>query len=251
MVSEKTKSTLKELGLTEYETRAYIGLVTSGPSTAGDLSEASGVPHSRIYDVLSKLEKKGWIESQSGRPARYRAKPPSEALRLTRIKREEKLKKGIETIEQELEPLYEEEGEVEKPDIWTIRGNREILGRIEDMLAEAEIEVLISLPSFPKEFSNLKDFIPLLKTKNLDFRLLTTRENDITRELESISNTEVRFRNPLFGGGVIADGKEVLLVLESGARSLGIWSDEIGLAKYAEEYFEYLWEDSKRREDLA
>lgn len=88
MVSEKTKNTLKELGLTEYETRAFVALVSSGPSTAGDLSEASGVPHSRIYDILSKLEKRGWVESQSGRPARYRAKPPSEALRLVRIKQE-------------------------------------------------------------------------------------------------------------------------------------------------------------------
>lgn len=245
MVSEKVKKTLRELGLTEYETRAYIGLVNSGPSTAGDLSEISEIPHSRIYEVLSKLEKRGWIESQSGRPARYRAKSPSEALRLERIKMDERFKDASETVQQELEPLYEEAGEMEKPDVWTIRGKNDILGRMEEMFAKAEIEILMSVPSFSEEFSGLKEFIPVLKKKNLDFRLLTSEENEFTRELRSIPEFEVKYREPLFGGGVIVDGKEVLLVLESSGRIFALWSDEIGLTKFAEEYFEYLWKDSR------
>lgn len=245
MVSERTKNFLKELGLTEYETRAYVSLVSSGTSTAGDLSEVSGVPHSRIYDVLSKLERRGWVESQSGRPARYRAKPPSEVLRLVKLRREEKFKEASETIRQELEPLYKEGGEVEKPNVWVIHGNQEILGRMEQMFTRAEIRVLISLPYFPEEFSHFKDFIPLLETKNLDIRILTSEENEFTQELESHPDLEVGFREPLFGGGIIVDGKEVLLVLESGGRRVGIWSDEAGLAKYAQEYFEYLWRDSE------
>lgn len=246
MASEKTKNTLKDLGLTEYETRAYIGLVSSGPSTAGDLSEASNVPHSRIYDVLSKLEKKGWIESQSGRPARYRAKPPSEALRLLKIKQEQNLKRASETIQQELEPLYEEGGEVEKPDIWTIRGNREILERMEVMLTRSEIEVLISISSLPEEFSDIRNFARLVETKDLDLRILISEENDLIREIAKSSNAQVRFRSPLFGGGMVVDGRETLLILGGEGRMLGIWSEEEGLAKYAKEYFEYLWEDSEK-----
>lgn len=246
MVSEKTKKKLKELGLTEYETRAYTGLVTSGPSTAGDLSETSEVPQSRIYDVLSKLEKKGWIESQSGRPARYRAKPPSEAIRLTRMKKEEKLKRASEVIQKELEPLYEGSEEVEKPEVWTIRGKQEIFGRIEEMFAEAEREVLISIPTLSEGFSDLKELAPIIEPKNIDLRILTSEKSDFVEDLLSSEKIKVRFRDPLFGGGVIVDGKEVLLVLKSGDRSLGIWSEELGLAKYAKEYFEYLWKDSKK-----
>ncbi len=246
MVSEKTKNALEDLGLTEYETRAYIGLVSSGPSTAGDLSEVSEVPHSRIYDVLSNLEKRGWIESQSGRPARYRAKPPSEILRLVKLKREEKFKEASENIKQELEPLYEEEGEVERPDVWVIRGDQEILGRLEEMFTRAEIKILVSLPYFPAQSSEFENFLPILERKNLDIRLLTSEQNKITEKISSSSEIDVRIREPLFGGGVIVDGKEVLIVLESSGRRLGIWSDELGLAKYAEEYFEYLWEDSEK-----
>jgi hypothetical protein len=51
----------------------------------------------------------------------------------------------------------------------------------------------------------------------------------------------------MFGGGLIADGREVILLLgqeRDEAISLGIWSDHIGLAKFAKTYFEYLWHDS-------
>ncbi len=245
MVSEKIEKTLKELGLTEYETKAYVGLVSSGPTTAGELSNISGVPHSRIYDVLSKLEKKGWIDSQSGRPSRYRAKPPSEVMELVKIKQKEKLKKATETIEKELDPLYEESGEVEKPEVWTIRGRKEIIERTRMMFTKAEVEVLISIPNLTDELSNLKELIPLVETKKLDFKLLTSEKNELLKKLNEVENVELRFRSPLFGGGVIVDGREVLLVLGGNGRSLGIWSDESGLVKYAQEYFKYLWKDSE------
>jgi hypothetical protein len=57
---------------------------------------------------------------------------------------------------------------------------------------------------------------------------------------------EVRSREQMFGGGIIADGREVILLLgqEEEAISLAIWSDHIGLARLAKNYFEFLWEDS-------
>jgi len=244
MPSEKVLRTLKELGLTEYETRTYIALVSGGPTTAGDLSRLSNVPYSRIYDVLSKLERKGWIEVQSGRPIRYRAKPPAEAIRLSRIEQERKFKDASDTVMNELEPLYERKAEVKKPDIWVIRGDRNLIGKIGEMLARAQVEVLISTPTLVEELSELQSFTPVLEAKNLVIRIITA-EKTSTKELGHALNLEIRYRKPLFGGGIIIDGKEVLLLLASRGEKLGIWSDEIGLTKFAKEYFEYLWKDSR------
>lgn len=245
MPSEKVMRTLKELGLTEYETRAYIALVSGGPATAGNLSRLANVPYSRIYDVLSKLERKGWIEVQSGRPIRYRAKPPAEAIRLSKIEQERKFKEASDAIIEELEPLYEQKAEVKKPDIWVIRGGRNLIGKIGEMLARAQVEVLISTPTLAEELLELQSFTPVLEAKNLAVRIITAERTSSAKKLGRIPNLGVRYRKPLFGGGIIIDGKEVLLLLASRGEKLGIWSDEVGLAKFAKEYFEYLWKDSR------
>lgn len=247
MLPEKTLRLLKDLGLTEYETRTYTALVSGGPSTAGDLGETANVPYSRIYDILSRLERRGWVEVQSGRPARYKAKPPAEVIRLLRIEQEQRLKETGEEIVKELEPLYEQKAEARRPDIWVIRGERNLGGKVGEMLARARVEVLVSLPVLPREFLEPSTISPLLAAKNLTLRVITSEKGKHINELKAIPNLEVRFRKPLFGGGVIVDGNEVLLLLASAGEKLGVWSNEVGLAKYANEYFEYLWRDSKVR----
>ncbi|HDD66011.1 MAG TPA: hypothetical protein ENG52_00110 [Nitrososphaeria archaeon] len=58
---------------------------------------------------------------------------------------------------------------------------------------------------------------------------------------------EVRFRDQLFGGGVIADSGEAIIILGGEGRkpTLAIWSDHIGLARIAKVYFDHLWKDAK------
>jgi sugar-specific transcriptional regulator TrmB len=71
---------LETLGLTEYEAKAYVSLVEKGISTAGDLSALSEIPHSKIYEVLMRLEKRKFVETQKGRPILFKAVKPSTAV---------------------------------------------------------------------------------------------------------------------------------------------------------------------------
>jgi len=242
---EKTHRLLRELGLTDYEARTYAVLVSAGPSSAGELSKLANVPYSRIYDILSRLERRGWVEIQSGRPARYRAKAPAEVVRLLKIEQERRLKELGEGVTKELEPLYERRVEAKRPDIWIIRGESNLLAKAGEMLAHAQVEALISLPRMKNDIARLGSFLPALSAKNIAVRVLVA-ERPKLKKSELLKNLEIRERKTLFGGGVIVDGKEVLLVLGGGEEMVGIWSDEIGLTKFAKEYFEYLWKDSER-----
>ena len=56
--------------------------------------------------------------------------------------------------------------------------------------------------------------------------------------------SEVRLRDHMFGGGIIADGKEAMLFLGEDKPSLVIWSNHVGLVGFAREYFEFLWNSS-------
>ncbi|GAJ16960.1 unnamed protein product, partial [marine sediment metagenome] len=81
-IPENAKASLRAIGLTDYEISIYITLISKGPMDARELSEASGVPYSRIYNILTQMEKeKMWILKEAeSRPSRYFAKSPDEAL---------------------------------------------------------------------------------------------------------------------------------------------------------------------------
>jgi sugar-specific transcriptional regulator TrmB len=68
---------LLQLGLTEYETKAYTALLNMHLCTATQASERSGVPRTRIYQVLESLQRKGWVRVYSGVPLLFQAVEPS------------------------------------------------------------------------------------------------------------------------------------------------------------------------------
>lgn len=71
---------LEALGLTKYETNAYLSLLNLGVSDARDLSRASGVPTSKIYETMVRLEALGLVEVQASRPRKFMAREVGEAL---------------------------------------------------------------------------------------------------------------------------------------------------------------------------
>ena len=55
-ISDKTKKSLEKIGMTSYEIKTYTSLLKGGELTASELSQKSGVPYSKIYEVLGSLE---------------------------------------------------------------------------------------------------------------------------------------------------------------------------------------------------
>jgi sugar-specific transcriptional regulator TrmB len=80
MSADDAEDLLARLDLREYETQALEELLTLGRSTAPNLSEATGIPRARIYDVLDTLADRGFVEVIPGRPKEYQAKHPEEIL---------------------------------------------------------------------------------------------------------------------------------------------------------------------------
>ncbi|ELZ38491.1 TrmB family transcriptional regulator [Halorubrum distributum] len=68
---------LGELGLSSYEEKVYRTLLVTGAATATDVSDASGVPKGRIYDVLNSLKSRQLVHTQAVDPTRYVAEQPS------------------------------------------------------------------------------------------------------------------------------------------------------------------------------
>ncbi len=245
-ISDQAKRILRELGLTEYETRAYLSLLEKGATTASRVSEISTVPYSKIYETLNSLERKGWIETKRGRPSRYYPKSPSEALSAVRLRLEDAVKSWEQTVLGELQPLYEKRQIREKPDIWILHGEFNTLAKIQEMLGKAKSRLMIAAPTLPRAI--MEAIVPMLiNLKNSGVTiLLMASENVGERDLERIAEVAgVRIREQMFGGGIIVDEREALLLLGEKESTLVIWADHAGLVKFAKDYFQYLWESSK------
>lgn len=248
-VSTKVEKSLREIGLTEYERLAYIALVRYGELTAGQVSEHTTIPYSKVYSVLDSLDRKGWIEIKGGRPRLYYPRPPVEALEAERLRKENRFEQFREAVVSELQPLYERRDVKEKPEIWIIRGVENIASAIREIPQKVQRELMLALPEIQPELATIVlPTLELLRDKRVDIHLLTTSDLVASLENHIAHVAEIRVKKEMFGGGVVIDGRETLLFLGRDVteeQNLAIWSDHVGLTMIAKIYFEQLWDTAE------
>jgi len=252
-ISDKAKKSLEKIGLTSYEIRAYTTLIKDGESNASEISQNSGVPYSKIYEILGTLEEKGWLGSDDSRPTKYFAKAPSNALETTKQTTDEEFSQNKNVILSELVPLYEKSGTSEKPDIWFISGAMNIVTKIMEMVEHCREEVMIAVPQAGEMI--VKQALPKLRQlhdKGIKITILTSDELD-KESIKAISRVaDVKVKEGLFGGGIISDKRYVVILLgpeissSSSSEIVAIWADHAGLAGFAKEYFDFLLKDAKK-----
>jgi sugar-specific transcriptional regulator TrmB len=247
-ITEDSKQTLREIGLNTYEIDAYFALLEGGQMTAMEISKKAKVPYSKIYEVLNSLKEKGWIKSTESRPNKYYPLPPMEALATTKNRLEDKYKSWEKTIATEMQPLYEKRELVERPDILILHGQNAVMAKLEETLRKATKEIMIAAPKFAKNIltSTTLSFETLQKTR-LNIKLMVAGSPEEWMTLEKFKGVaELRVRDIMFGGGIIVDGKEAMLFLGEEKPSLVIWSNHVGLVQFARDYFQFLWDSSKK-----
>ncbi len=149
MVSPEERIRLLEaFGLTRYEARAYLALLELGEAGASAVSRKSGISRGRVYPVLEGLHSKGLAEILPGAPQAYRA---VELKRLLDRQAQEARAKAdeLERTWQAVASLFPVRPETKAPAGGAYRvysGRRAVLGKIREMLAEANREVVCLAP---------------------------------------------------------------------------------------------------------
>jgi sugar-specific transcriptional regulator TrmB len=249
LLSGNVRKVLQEAGLTGSEIQAYATLLEWGGLTAKEISHYANLPFSKIYRILDSLQKRGWIETVKARPAKYYPKSPVEALSAVKLEITEKMKNWEQIIRRELQPLFEKKNLQEKPDIWILRGEQAILDKIEEVIGKAKIELMVAVPSFAKRLvKKTYPFLRSMERTRVKILIMIAGESGELKNAEALSfiGAEIRLRKQMFGGGIIVDGKEALLLLGEEKPSLVIWSNHKGLVSFARDYFQYLWKSSQK-----
>ncbi|HKT22373.1 MAG TPA: helix-turn-helix domain-containing protein, partial [Nitrososphaerales archaeon] len=233
-LGERATSSLEGLGLTGSEVKAYVALLRGGTMTASDVSREARIPYSKVYDALESLHRRGLVEEQKSRPIVYTARPPDTALEELRARQDTERKEKEQVALEELMRIYVSRGEQEKPDIWIMRGTNEILSRIKNLLLNCRTELLIALPAQLAIFTErIEPLMAALKEKGVKCLILTSPDLPKEASDQLAKYAEIRTRKTMYGGGLISDSREVVLLLgggDQGGLPLAIWASHHGLA---------------------
>jgi len=218
MESAKIINSLKKLGLTEYEAKAYIALLEHGEADALEISRRSGVPRTRIYDILSKLESNGFIQGLKGsRPTIYIALPPSHTLKPLK----DSIVKDLENTLNDLEKVYLRNSSPQRYNVWLFRGIQ-AYGTALRLIDEAEENLLVRIVYLPHDIlENLLSKLREVKTDGinvyltLDTRILSTSMPKETMS-EIVKEFNARIVNSMIPlNGLVLDFKQALLLYVS------------------------------------
>ncbi|GEB35785.1 MULTISPECIES: TrmB family transcriptional regulator [Brevibacillus] len=129
---------LQKLGFSQYECKAYIGLLKHSPITGYEISKRSGVPRSMIYEVIGKLLEKGAVYTVPSEPVTYAPLAARELIRRLRGQFEQ----SFDYLEKSLSAL---ESEQEVDVIRRISGDELVLTEMRQMIKQATGEVWLSI----------------------------------------------------------------------------------------------------------
>lgn len=135
---EDTLSYFKEMGFTEYEAKIYLSLLAEHPASAYTISQNSGVPHSRVYDVTRRLIKRGIAVSSGTKPELFSPLSPVELM--------EKLRREYEVFTDELEKRLASGQFISDFDpVWNLPNAERAIEMARDLIGRAEESIYIGL----------------------------------------------------------------------------------------------------------
>jgi sugar-specific transcriptional regulator TrmB len=268
IASTKVLDALKGIGLNLYERKLWIALLARGNSTAGELSEIADVPRSRAYDVLQSLAEKGFVVVQTGKPIRYVAVSPEEALERAKKKLEEDFKTTVERINalkespvmRELMDIYSQGLKLVSPEELTgaLKGKFSVFQQLDSMFkgANQKINIVTTPEGLNDLFSNHFETLKKAKEKGVEIKIVTNsseRCSDAIKALSSIA--EIRVANdkeiPISGRFTVVDGKQLIFGLTDpksvhSTQDLVMWSkSEHAASQVLEPLFNLVWNHSK------
>lgn len=139
---------LLSLGLTEYESKVYLAMLEKHSSTASELSKLSGVPRTRIYDILDRMARSGLCIELLGKEKKYQAISPDAAIQrfLEFQKAEFAVKeKTAATLADDLKARFEKGLLNNDPlnYIELLRDPQQVSRRVMDLVTNAQKEILV------------------------------------------------------------------------------------------------------------
>lgn len=246
---------LKEIGLTDSESKVYMAILELKDSTRGDIVNKSKISGSKIYELLEKLQEKGLISIYlKDNIKHFKATNPKQILNYI----DEKKQKIIQTEKEatlllpELLSIYNISNESQEVELLTgLKGMQIIFEEQIDIMNKGETCYVIGGTKGSNEQTILDFFekIHLLREqKNIHTKMLfNSRQKKTTKEIYSSKKyplTKTKFISSTSPVAInIYKNRTIIIIFGNQISAIQIKSQEV--ANSFLEYFNLLWKTAE------
>ena len=197
---------LTEIGLTEYEAKAYVALLRLGPASGYQVAKESGVPRSTIYEILAKLVMRGAVLTQSfAEQVRYAPVAPEQFL--GRLRRE-----FLDSHDALLDGLRDLTKTAAPPgNTWNLAGRKNLFSYARQMIDQAEQEVAL-LVGDDDELDQLLPQLREARARGVGLTVISPTPYDGDEVRVTVHPEGLGLRQAIgHGFSLVVDGREALI----------------------------------------
>lgn len=242
---------LREIGLTERESKVYTALLGLGSTTTGPLIKKSEVPNSKIYEVLENLHNKGlvsWIVK--GKTKYFQASPPKQLLNLLKEK-QKKLEEALPSLESKQKKSQNKKSVELFEGIKSMRAM--LLGLLQGVkkgedwfgFATGETSANKEIEEFYEWFGTLKINVGLKDHELISLENKNNFEKALSNEAKKALKNILRYSKVSFPGDTAIFRNCVLIFNWEETPTITLIKDN-SLAEQYKKFFLEIWKEGKR-----
>ncbi len=224
---------LREIGLGEYEAKLYLALLKHHPAGGYELARSSGVPSSKVYEVLGRLREKDLVfVTDGGRATRYIPADPDEFVeRYTR-----RVTRALDGLKQDLRAVG---GDEHVGYVWNLHGRDALLERALHLLAHADQTALVS--AWDEELALLAEAVAAAHRRGV--RVAVIDYGALAIEADAVYPHPIKDTIAGEKGGrgltLCVDSRIALVGLVTDGGASGAWSENSGFVSAVEDYLKH------------
>lgn len=229
---KKVLQHLQHLNFTQYESRAYLSLLQNEHVTGYELAKNSGIPASKIYQVLNKLLEKEVIIALDAEPVRYAPIPPDEII--SRFRGE--YLHTLDTLSSSLNKFYKNQNLVSNY-IWNLSGRTAIIRKVTELIERARKQIYLSV--WDEEVLEIKECLEKAGQRGITVSIVHYGKNllGVGKEYKHGREHQIRQQRGARRLAMEVDEEKVILChfLDEGG-SNAVWTANKGLVLLAKDY---------------
>lgn len=222
---------MKQLGLSEYEAKAYLSLLENYPVNGYSLSKKSGIPRSRIYEILESLKTKQIAFEEPGEKSKIYY-PIDPKLLVNRLKQD--FNNILDQVDSYTQRVYDKT--VTDNKLVVIKGRSPIIEFLTTLILNSKKRIAISM--WEEEVLALCPALDDAKSRGVSLRGIYFGKNNPYDEIITHRRLDRYFleKNERYMTIIIDDIHVVSGIVSRGENSQVTWTKDPGFVAISEDY---------------